>query len=588
MATAKRAARKKSYDAKKPIAMKGEKREVVYSEVYAEVCHELTAERAKELLGWEEETEKVKFGGDYMLVDAEGKKVRCHNNLRNRPFYPSLAKTWEAEVLKGRWRLNGDAMVIGKYGATISCQHRLAAIIMAAQEWHKDKERWPFWKTEPTMPIIINFGISEDDETVNTIDTGKPRSLSDVIDRSEFFADLHSHERHACSRMADHAIRFLWHRTGAGIDAFAPKRTHSDSLDFLARHPKILECVKHVYEENGKENKIGHYLSPGYAAGLLYLMGSSATEPGGYRAAKTPTEDLLDWGRWSAACDFFVELAGGAKALEAVPQAMAAILDQGGGSNAERWGILINAWLCCAAKEPIAAKDLELAYTARPDGTRELVDTPVAGGIDLGDPSDVDEAEVVADDPTEEEIKQRAAKVREKRATKEKKEKRPVLKHAHRADHNHWQVGDVAWVRDQGGEHYLGKITEDPVKRDDGALSVMVQADDGVWEVTTGDLSLKRPIDAPAPKPPTPRAEKAKAKAKKAPRAKGFPRIADLKVGDVRWVHDGDGEPWAGRVQDILGKTARLKIEQGHLGAGNVKDVPLSSLRAAQPAATGE
>ena len=43
----------------------------------------LTAKRAKQLMGWIEEKDKVNFGKDFLLVDRQGKKVRCLNNVNN-------------------------------------------------------------------------------------------------------------------------------------------------------------------------------------------------------------------------------------------------------------------------------------------------------------------------------------------------------------------------------------------------------------------------------------------------------------------------------------------------------------------------
>lgn len=273
-------------------------REIIYKDVTVSVCKgddAVTVEQAKKLLGWETESDKVKFGNTFLLKDIEGNKVRCQNNSHNRRFSMTVARTLMAEILRGKWRFNGESMIIGRSGETISAQHRLIGLILAAQEWEKDKERWSFWTDEPTLESVIVFGIDEGDETVNTVDTGIPRSLSQVIERSEYFAGMKQKDRHRCAQMADYAIRLLWHRTGAGMDAFAPKRTHAESLDFLARHPRILECVKHVYEENGEEGKIANYVSPGYAAGLMYLMGCCATDPQEYGATDTPVESMLDW-----------------------------------------------------------------------------------------------------------------------------------------------------------------------------------------------------------------------------------------------------------------------------------------------------
>jgi hypothetical protein len=203
----------------------------------------ITVEYAKKLLGWTVEDDKEKFNANYLLKDFSGKKVRCSNNVTNRPLYMAVVKVLIQEILRKRWRLNGESLIIGSTGLILNGQHTLIALILAGQQWEKDPEACDQWTTEPTIDKAIVFGIDESDMTVNTMDTCKPRSLADVIYRSEFFSGIKAGDRQACARIADYAVRILWHRTGAGLDAFAPRRTHAESLDFIARHPRLLSYL---------------------------------------------------------------------------------------------------------------------------------------------------------------------------------------------------------------------------------------------------------------------------------------------------------------------------------------------------------
>jgi hypothetical protein len=254
--------------------------------------------------------------------------------------------------------------------------------------------------SEPAAQFAVITGPSEPlraagDTKRRQASTGS-RSFRDAIDESECYDTLPKGKRHEAARMTDYAIRLLWHRTGASMDAFAPRRTHAESLDFLKRHRRIIECVKLILTENsGKENKIGWYVSTGYAAGLLYLFGSSATDPAAYRAEESPNENLLNWDRWTTACDFFVRLAGRSRDTAAVHDAFARWIDNREAvNNAVRWAILVKAWnVWSTSGKAIRPKDLALAYKKDQDGDEVLDECPTCGGIDRGSPEPVGDAE---------------------------------------------------------------------------------------------------------------------------------------------------------------------------------------------------
>lgn len=420
-------------------------RKVVYPDIGVKVYspkHEagsLTAEEAKTILGWEVVTD-----GNYMLTDVEGNKVRCYNNGHNRPYNHSNALTYSQEILRGHWKLNGETMIIGKTGETVSAQHRLVGLILAVQEWTKQPDKYPAWKKAPTMDCIIVFGISEDDSTVNTIDTGKPRSLSDVIYRSVYFADLNEKQRLACSRICQYAITQVWERTGVD-DALGIRKTHAEALDFLGRHSKLLEAVKHIYEEDGQDGRITKTVGTGYAAGLLYLMGSGSTDPSAYQHMDSPNETVLDWSLWDDACDFWVEFATGKK-LNALREAINAIkvgTEVNGemvyGTREEVIALVIKAWTLFAAGKPVTAEEIALKYETDTDGYRTLAECPTVGGIDIGVSDDLDP---VAPSP-EEIAASKSAIAQEAVARKAKTMPKGKVAKVTTAD-----VGHVVWVVD--------------------------------------------------------------------------------------------------------------------------------------------
>lgn len=446
---------------------------LLYPDPKSKVCigaSALTVEQSKELLGWEEETEDVKFGNDYLLKDVVGNKIRCTNNNANRPLDSQLCKTWQSEILLGNWKLNGENLIIGQNGQCIDAQHRLIGLVLAAQEWVKDKERWGYWKKEPTLETFIAFGISEDDATVNTINTGKPRSLADVLFRSPYFADLPTSERSKVSRICAYAIQLLWVRVDADPEAFSTNRTHAKALDFLDRHPKILEAVLHIHNENGKESNIGKYLSVGHAAGFLYLMGCSDNSPDDYLESRR--EDVLNFDLWDTACDFWVEVSMGTDALRPLRIALGDIIDDDeGGTGEEKKALIVNAWIAYAQKKKVTAKQIELEYVTDTEGVKKLSGSYSVGGIDLGRSKEQADPQP---DPSQKEIKERAEaeikkrpskkkasgttskKTTKKKTTKKKstKKKKPVAKKK-----ESFQIGDQIWVNDPDGV-YDGELLQ--------------------------------------------------------------------------------------------------------------------------------
>lgn len=354
----------------------------------------MTDSEAKKLLGWQEESENIKFDADLPShgKDTRDAKFRLNNNISNRPIYTSVAQTLMQEVLRKRWFMNGETIIIGKTGLILDGQHRLLALIFANQVWQDRQGQYQeVWSTPPTLSNAVVFGIEEDDDTVNTINTGKPRSLADVFYRSEYFQDTTEQVRKKLARVAAYSVITMWSRTGAA-NAFCPRRTHSESLDFISRHPRLLECIKHVYEENGKESRIRKVIGLGTAAALLYLMGSSATDSSGedhdgYIYSPNPNESYLDWKHWDKAQEFWVLLASGDKSLEQIRPAIAETIEDGcGGKPHERTAILVKAWNRFVEGKKITPECLQLEYNENDDGGSILGELPLCGGVDIGEP----------------------------------------------------------------------------------------------------------------------------------------------------------------------------------------------------------
>lgn len=350
----------------------------------------LTDEKAKKFLGWQEESENIKFGSDYLIKDEYGRKVRMTNNLSNRPLSRPVIETLKMEILRGNWEFNFENIIVGKTGMILNGQHTLIALVLAGQTWDKDLKWRDTWRSRPTIEKSMGVGVEETDKVINTMDTCKPRDLRDVVYRSQYLKNVSRKTRIIVAKILSHAINHLWHRTGASLDAYAPRRTHSEAMHFLDRHERLLEAVTHVSEENC-DGHIGKVISPGYAAAMMYLMAACKTESEnedktGYSQISDPSEDLIDFTMWEKASEFWVFIGQGTEALLPVKEAVIKCHETGGATLQERTAIVVKAWNLWSNRKKVTVDSLSLAYEKNEDGIPVLAECPIVGGIDLGNP----------------------------------------------------------------------------------------------------------------------------------------------------------------------------------------------------------
>lgn len=381
--------------AKKP-KVPAPEREVVYDKVDVMLCagdDALTAEMFMDLLGWETESETVKFGNAYDLVDHAGKKVRLTRNGNNRPWSESWSRQLAQDHLNRRWRLNGETVVVGRYAQMLSGQHRGIGLILASQMWADEglpgnahwRTLWP--DGPPTMEGIVVFGVDESSETTRTLDNVKPRTLADVLYTSGLFANKKPEDREELSKMLERAVMILWDRTGEKANGTAPMRTHSEALSFIERHPTVIKCVKHIHEENS-EGAVRTWIAPGTAAGLMYLMAASEADGDKYREEAPWTEKTLGkLDEYKRAEEFWTLLAGNNPDFAPCVETLGRIKDYAtgcGGSIDERLALVLHAWT--AYTNGTLADGVTIKYQAdrNDDGNLVLDDFPTLTGIDLG------------------------------------------------------------------------------------------------------------------------------------------------------------------------------------------------------------
>jgi hypothetical protein len=372
-----------------------------------EICtgsNAITADRAKEMIGWTPEGEKEKYGDDYLLIDDVGKKIRCSNNSHNRPFTEPWAQTLKFDILKRFWHFNGESIIFSgtrkAVKEVLSGQHRLIGLILADQAWHSERQQdhWKdFWEQPPVIESLVVYGVDSSPATLRTLDNVRPRSISDVLFTEPVFEKARPADRKPLCRMVEHAIKFIWERTGAKDRPFGAKGiSQSEAIEFLNHHSRLLKAVKHVYEEG---EALRPYVSLGTASGLLYLMAAVNTDTDDYRNAEPPSEKKIDFSTWDRAEEFWVVLGSSTKEFihvrsklkfPRVPSdAKETDIDDEEDSKvtrAEVSAVLAKAWIQFKDHHKITPEDLDLEYAENDDGARILVDPVGFSGIDLGDP----------------------------------------------------------------------------------------------------------------------------------------------------------------------------------------------------------
>lgn len=359
----------------------------IYDEIYTTICEKensLTAEDAKTLLGWCSPKEGEKYGpGDIHLRDRSGTPVHCTNITQyQRRYYMGSCKDLMFEILSGHWEMNGDTITIGSQGWVLDGKHRLTSLVLASQEWERNPERYPFWTSAPTIDVIIVFGIPESAKVVNTIGTGKSRTIADSIFASGLFNTEHRKDMGKLSKLLEHAVRLLWDRTGAREDAYNPRISHSEALDFVERHPTLLTCVRTVFQEDGDESRLAKYFPLGYLSGLMYMMATEGSDTKEYRESTDRLETMLgeELPSYELADKFIAALGSKDKALSGLFTCIEKWTEEGVNRQDMKLAAIAKAWNLFKEDKPVTKLTVKLVEK---EGVSVLVDQGV-GGIDNG------------------------------------------------------------------------------------------------------------------------------------------------------------------------------------------------------------
>ena len=368
--------------------------ETIYPEVSVQICKgdsAITVQQAKDLLGWEEETQAIKFGEDYLFVDENKRKIRCFNNTKNRPLNEEWCRTLAQDILNRKWKFNCETIIIGNRGQIISGQHRLIALVLANQLWLKsdNDHHWrQTWDVEPSFESLVAFGAEESEEFTQTIDNVRTRTLADTLYTSDLFKTWKPRDKKVVVRVADQSVRLAWDRTGMANSRYASRITNTEACEFLHRHLRLLDAVKHVYTEDIK-GSIQKCLTLGNAAAMMFLMAASEDDREAYESNTPPDESTLELKRWDDAKRYWIGFSIG-RAFEELKRMLLMTNDEGDRiSIDERLALVTYSWEMFLTKKPFGMDALSSSMQYEGESvSRKLTEIPSLGGIDVPVPTD--------------------------------------------------------------------------------------------------------------------------------------------------------------------------------------------------------
>lgn len=184
-----------------------------------------------------------------------------HENYRS--LLGNRVALYAEDMKHGRWDDNGQPILIDEDGNIIDGQHRLHACI---------KSRCPF-----TTWVISGIPASK----VDTIDTGRPRSLRDILERRQLpKADL-----------VAAALPFVynWEKAKCLVRDAATHPSRKSLLECLARHPLLIGYCQH----HKALRDLG--LTESFTSALRYVLVVSSNEEVAYQfLGELAVGDLLN------------------------------------------------------------------------------------------------------------------------------------------------------------------------------------------------------------------------------------------------------------------------------------------------------
>ena len=507
-----------------PVFLKFPTPKVVHKAVTATVYQKggnhgaFTVEQAKKAIGWTEVPKDERTF--YHFSDYNRTKVFLANNVKNRPFRIALARRYMSELLRSKWQLNGETIIIDRCDQVESGAHRFVGLILGEQLRQRTPNVYKrFGINGPlTMECIIVRGVKESREVIDTLDLGQKRSLGDVLYRDRRFEGpvdpinstyfTENVKKRLANSLAG-AIRLAWLRSGGQKVSDAPHFPHSEALDFIANHPKLVDAILFLWgvEAGGGRDgrRISRFLSFPYACALYYLMATSNTDPEKYQEHGS---EALNFKMQPKAAEFWTLFASGSGLKAGSPiltlrDMLPDVITSGGAGRDEVVCMVVKAFNLWMDGKKATESQLTVEKSRNDRGKMVIDEWPRLGGIDVDEPTFADEelGKAVREMSKGPGPAPKVAKPKKGGKGGKGKKDKPAApaktltstifksKKGKRAK-KEWGKGDQAWVNEgQDVDPWFGTLTEVH-----GKYAILEQADTGEeWDVRLDQLQLEYP-----------------------------------------------------------------------------------------------
>ncbi|PJM79979.1 hypothetical protein [Bifidobacterium scaligerum] len=157
-----------------------------------------------------------------MLTPSMAKELLAHNT-HNRKVIQSRVNVWAESMKRGEWQFNGQPIVIAKDGTILDGQHRLLACVQSGA----------------TIPVLIIIGVEQDAQ--DTMDTGKARTLSDVL---SLRGEKNATNLAALLTGLVKSEKYMLSAAFNGGSNYPV--TNGECLEYLRQHPEVRDTVNIV------------------------------------------------------------------------------------------------------------------------------------------------------------------------------------------------------------------------------------------------------------------------------------------------------------------------------------------------------
>ena len=175
----------------------------------------------------------------FEMVGPDQAKAWLATNLSNRRVEKYHVNKLANAMTKGDWSLNGQTITFNTEGALIDGQHRLMAVVQSGV----------------AVPMAIVRGVKPN--VITTIDTGKPRSLGDIMGMhgfssiGKFAGSIRLCIAYLDAMMTSKSVYSLPHSLRMV--------SHTDSFRFLVDHPEIEDSV--AIGKKVHQNQMGSHVA---------------------------------------------------------------------------------------------------------------------------------------------------------------------------------------------------------------------------------------------------------------------------------------------------------------------------------------